>query len=89
MEISKEFSIDPLRLISSGSMLIVSKNGKKIVESLDKEGIKATVIGKITNDRGILISDGIEIEVEEPKRDALGNVLRDSDGKEIMVYQRS
>lgn len=73
-KISKEFSIDPLRLISSGSMLIVSKNGKKIVESLDKEGIKATVIGKITNDRGILISDGIEIEVEEPKRDELFNI---------------
>lgn len=70
----KEFSIDPLRLISSGSMLIISSEGEKVVSALEKEGIKGTIIGKLTKNKGILISDGVELEVEEPKRDELFNI---------------
>ncbi|MDS0528525.1 AIR synthase family protein [Clostridium sp. SHJSY1] len=73
-KISKEFSIDPLRLISSGSMLITSDRGEKLVIALEKEGIKASVIGKVTKSKGILVANGVELIVEEPKRDELFNI---------------
>ncbi|NLK95964.1 MAG: AIR synthase [Clostridiales bacterium] len=73
-KIAKEFSIDPLRLISSGSMLIACPNGNKLVDDLQKEGIKATIIGKVTESEGILVSNGVELVVEEPKRDELFNI---------------
>ena len=70
-KLAKEFSIDPLRLISSGSMLITTSKARELVLALNEYGIKATIIGKITKNRGILISNGVELEVEEPKRDEL------------------
>lgn len=73
-KIVNEFKIDPLRLISSGSMLITSSEGEKVVEDLEKVGIKGTIIGKVTKSKGILISNGLELEVEEPKRDELFNI---------------
>ena len=73
-KIGDEFKINPLRLISSGSMLITSKEGQIVVDALEKEGIKATIIGKVTKNKGILVSNGVELEVEEPKRDELFNI---------------
>lgn len=40
--------VNPYKLISSGSLLIYGKDGSKIVEKLNKQGIKATVVGKVT-----------------------------------------
>ena len=73
-KIVSEFKINPLRLISSGSMLITSSEGDKVVDALQREGIKATIIGKVTKNKGILVSNGVELEVEEPKRDELFNI---------------
>ena len=47
-KLAKEFSIDPLRLISSGSMLITTTKGEELIKALEEEGIKATIIGKVT-----------------------------------------
>lgn len=69
--ICRECSIDPLRFISSGSMLITTKNGNELIEILEKEGIKATIIGKIIKGKGILVDKNIEKEVEPPERDEL------------------
>jgi hydrogenase expression/formation protein HypE len=73
-KVAKEFSIDPLRLISSGSMLITTTKGIELVRVLEKEGIKASIIGKVTRSKGILVSNGVELIVEEPKRDELFNI---------------
>lgn len=70
-KICKEYSIDPLRFISSGSMLITTKNGDALIEILKKEGIKATIIGKIIKEKSILVSKGIEKEIDPPERDEL------------------
>lgn len=69
--ICRKCSIDPLRFISSGSMLITTKNGNELIEILKKEGIKATIIGKIIKGKGILVDKNIEKEVEPPERDEL------------------
>ncbi|SFC44389.1 AIR synthase family protein [Clostridium uliginosum] len=73
-KLAKEFKIDPLRLISSGSMLITTSNGEKLIEKLNENGIKATIIGKISKKDGILVDGQKEINVEPPKRDELFKV---------------
>ncbi|MBV7274362.1 AIR synthase family protein [Clostridiaceae bacterium UIB06] len=69
--ICDKYSIDPLRFISSGSMLITSDKGNELIKILEKEGIKATIIGKIIKGKGILIDENIEREVDPPERDEL------------------
>lgn len=73
-KICEEFKIDPLRLISSGSMLITTKNGEKLIEKINKKGIGASIIGKICEREGILVDNKKEIKVEPPKRDELFNI---------------
>ena len=73
-KLAKEFSIDPKRLISSGSMLITTAKGEEMIKALSGKGIKATLIGKVTRSKGILVSNGVELEVEEPKSDELFNI---------------
>lgn len=73
-KICKEFSIDPLGLISSGSMLIATDDGEELIRILKKSGINASLIGKITKENGILYDKGRNIEVPPPKRDELFNI---------------
>ena len=73
-KVCEEFKIDPLRLISSGSMLITTKNGGKLIENLKEKGIDASIIGKVCEQGGILVDKGDEINVEPPKRDELFNI---------------
>ncbi|WP_446897680.1 AIR synthase family protein [Clostridium sp. LBM24168] len=65
------YNIDPLRLISSGSMLITVNNGENLVKTLENSGIKSCIVGKITKKNGILVNGKNEIEVEPPKCDEL------------------
>ncbi|MBE6087585.1 MAG: AIR synthase [Clostridium beijerinckii] len=73
-KVCEEFKVDPLRLISSGSMLITTKNGGGLIKLLNESGIEASIIGKICESGALLIDDDIEIEVEAPKRDELFNI---------------
>ncbi|SNX52641.1 AIR synthase family protein [Thermoanaerobacterium sp. RBIITD] len=70
-EICRFFNIDPLKLISSGSMLITSPNGEKIVNALKENNIEATIIGKITDCGNYLIYDNKKIEITPPERDEI------------------
>lgn len=70
-KICDKYSIDPLRFISSGSMLITTKKGNELIKILEEEGIKATIIGKIIRGKSILVDCNIEMEVEPPERDEL------------------
>ena len=53
VEVCEEFGINPYELISSGSMLITTPDGLGVVRQLQKAGINAAVVGKVTkgNDR--------------------------------------
>lgn len=74
-KICSKLNIDPLRFISSGSMLITTKNGPELINKLSKKGIKAEIIGNIIKDKGILVDHkGYEIEVQPPERDELFNL---------------
>ncbi len=80
-EICHFFQIDPLRLISSGALLIVSnpEDANGIVILLEKEGIKASIIGEVLDDvkrRTIVRRSKIEEELLMPEADELWKALR-------------
>lgn len=69
-KLCENFGLDPLRLISSGSMLIAVKDTDEALRRLMGAGIAATVIGSVTEGRGILVAEE-EIEVIPPERDEI------------------
>ena len=70
-KICSRLHLDALRFISSGSMLITTKDGEDLVKRLKQNGINANVIGNITVSKGILVESNIEEEVQPPERDEL------------------
>ena len=71
MKICGKYNIDPLRFISSGSMLITTKDGEGLVKKLRNSGIKSTIIGNITKKNGIIEDSGVKVKVSPPERDEL------------------
>jgi len=59
-EICKLYSINPLRLISSGCMIITCSDGEGLVRELEKKGVKGTIIGE-GNDK-LIMEVGTSIE---------------------------
>lgn len=59
IEICEHFDINPYKLISSGVLLIITDQGRELVEALKAEGIDGTVIGRTTdkNDREVIQGD--------------------------------
>ena len=80
LEICNFFEIDPLQLISSGALLIVSEPGstEKILQKLRKHGIKARVIGEFLDSpskRVLIRKDEKEINIVRPESDHLWKAL--------------
>ena len=73
-KVCEEFKIDPLRLISSGSMLITTEKGNELIKELRENGIDASIIGTISEKGGVLVDKDKELNVEPPKRDELFNI---------------
>ena len=79
-KICNHFDIDPFQLISSGSLLIITKEEKKdeILDNLSKKGIQASVIGEITkpkSGRNLITKTGKETELVRPISDHLWKAL--------------
>jgi len=80
-EICRIFQIDPLQLISSGTLLIAAKEDQteKIVDVLKENGIKASVIGEIlknSQERVLIHRNGSRIELMRPISDHLWLALK-------------
>lgn len=67
--------INPLRLISSGCLLIATSDKKIIINELKKEGIKATVVGRIIKKGRYVKSGTMKFPLEPPKSDELYKVI--------------
>ena len=74
--ISEVFNINPYKLISSGVMLFLTSDAKKLISSLEKEGIKASEIGVLNDSDEILLvdSNGKESILTPPKQDEIYNM---------------
>jgi len=69
--ICRAFDINPLGLISSGSMLICTPHGSKVIDALHQRGIPATIVGKIITEGKYLISQGKKTPLKPLERDEL------------------
>lgn len=72
VEICEFFDLNPYMLMSSGCLLIATKKGNEMVEILQREGIPAAVIGRVTagNER-IVLNEDEKRYLEPPKTDEL------------------
>lgn len=68
VEICEFFDLNPYMLISSGSTLIITERGNRLVEKLNDAGIVAVVIGYITRGNKRIIKNGKERRYLEPTR---------------------
>ncbi|EYE87829.1 AIR synthase [Fervidicella metallireducens AeB] len=71
LKICHELNIDPLRLISSGCMVITCNNGAELCNKLRENGINAEVVGKITESRKIITTDNGDVEIMPPESDEI------------------
>lgn len=73
------FGIDPLRLLSSGMMVITAKDLAPLQDALKNQGIDSSNIGRITgcSKRRVIIKGGQEINVDPPQNDELFNIKFD------------
>lgn len=76
LQIANIYSIDPLKLISSGCMLITCPNGRGLVKRLNDSKIKAAIIGKVVDgNEKTLIREGVREVIEQPNADELYKVI--------------
>lgn len=71
IQICSVLNIDPYRLISSGSMIIATKDGEGLCSYLKTSGIEAKVVGKIIENDMIVNVAGTEEEILPPIGDEL------------------
>lgn len=58
IEIANHFDIDPYKLLSGGSLLMVASRGYDLVRLFRKNGINAAVIGSVNNSKDRTILNG-------------------------------
>lgn len=76
-KICDHYQIDPMKLISSGSMLICTSVGDELVKRLESQGIPASIIGQITEEKEMLVCRQGQLEkLEEPEVDELYKVTK-------------
>ncbi len=67
-----KLSLDPLRLISSGCMIMCCKDGERLVERLTNGNVKATIIGSMTEGSDVLsIKNGHKTLIQPPDSDEI------------------
>lgn len=68
IEVTELFNVNPYKMVSQGSLLIVTEKGKEMVEKLENEGIPATVIGRLTDGKDRILMNHDEKRYLEPPR---------------------
>ena len=69
------FGADPLRLISSGALLIACPDAERMITGLHDRGVAAARIGQVTARGRVLLSGGRPQEVGPVERDELWRIL--------------
>ena len=78
-KLSEKFKLNPLKLIASGALIIISEpdESKKIVNALRKNKIKSEIIGKVTSSKSgfKIIERGKTKSIKTPIIDEIGKIL--------------
>jgi hydrogenase expression/formation protein HypE len=71
------FGADPLRLISSGALLIACADSGRMIDGLAEIGVEAAAIGRVGEHGRVLIQGGERREVGPVHRDELWRILEE------------
>lgn len=77
-KITKALDINPYHLIGSGMMIMTISDGEWLVERLKQEGINATSIGKITEEKRVIDTAEERRELSEAPQDELWRFLEEN-----------
>ena len=76
IEVCERYDLNPYRLYSDGCLLFVTDNGGEMVLALEREGIHAAVIGRVTEGIGRIIRHGESSGyLDRPAEDEIHKVL--------------
>lgn len=76
IELCEYYDLNPYILFSLGCTLLVTRDAKDLVSSLNEQGIQANVIGTMTLDRDRILDNGDEVRYLEPfKGDELIRIM--------------
>jgi len=70
-KLTTALKLNPLRLISSGCMLIAASPDSNIAQKLNEQGINASIIGEFTNGEMLEKTKGKKIALAPPSKDEL------------------
>lgn len=77
VEVCEYFGVNPYQIMSSGSMMITTKDGAALVRALEQEGIHAVVVGRTTSGNDKILRNGQEIRyLDRPQPDELYRALK-------------
>lgn len=72
IEVCEHFHLNPYQMTSAGSILLVTHDGEGLVSRLEKNGKKATVIGRLTDrNEKVIWNDTEKRFVDRPAQDEL------------------
>lgn len=72
IEVCEHFHLNPYQMTSAGSILLVTHDGEGLVSRLEKNGKKATVIGRLTDcNEKVIWNDTEKRFIDRPARDEL------------------
>lgn len=75
-EIARLTGIDPLRLVSSGCLVVTISRGEELCQAYRRHGINAEVVGKITSGERKILESGKTHELRAPEADELWRARR-------------
>ena len=83
VEVCEFFNLNPYEIRSDGALLMIAKNSQALIQKLEQAGIKATVIGTITENQDRVIVNEEEKRFLEPprKEQVLTEILREKEIK--------
>ena len=76
VEICEFFGVNPYLIMSSGSMMMATDDGYRLVQEMKRAGIEATVIGRTTDGNDRILRNGDDVRyLDRPQTDELYKVL--------------
>lgn len=72
IEVCEHYRLNPYQLVSAGSLLIVTDDGQALADTLEKNHIKAAVIGCLTDNNDKIMRNGEEVRyIDRPAPDEI------------------
>lgn len=72
VEVCEQLNVNPYELLSGGCLLMTAEDGNGLVEALERQGIPAVVVGKLTDNNDRVLHNDDEIRyMDKPKTDEI------------------